>query len=118
MAAALRLQQLGVQDRDLYLFDTFEGMTDPTDADRDHRGRSAADMFEAERQRGGWCYAPLDEVRRVMASTGYPDKRIHYVEGPVEETIPDAAPERSALLRWTLTGTTRPGTNCCTCTHG
>src|SRR3712207_3635445 len=33
LAMALTLQDLGVTDRDLYLFDTFEGMTEPTEHD-------------------------------------------------------------------------------------
>ena len=34
-----------------------------------------------------------------MALTGYPEEKIHYVEGKVEETLPGAAPEKIALLR-------------------
>jgi O-methyltransferase len=33
MAAALTLMRLGATDRDLYLFDTFQGMPPPTDED-------------------------------------------------------------------------------------
>ena len=29
----LTLQELGVDDRDIHLFDTFEGMTEPTEHD-------------------------------------------------------------------------------------
>src|SRR5262245_28540455 len=34
-----------------------------------------------------------------MASTGYPQDMVLYVEGPVEKTIPALMPERIALLR-------------------
>jgi hypothetical protein len=34
-----------------------------------------------------------------MRSTGYPDQRLHFIRGTVEETIPGAAPSRLALLR-------------------
>jgi hypothetical protein len=34
-----------------------------------------------------------------MATTGYPMDRVRLVEGPVEETLPDAAPAEIALLR-------------------
>jgi O-methyltransferase len=43
--------------------------------------------------------ASLQEVRSNMASTGIATERVHYVSGPVEETIPRSVPERIALLR-------------------
>jgi hypothetical protein len=46
-----------------------------------------------------WCNAGLDEVRRNMASTGYPIERIHYIVGQVEETLPRVLPGTVALLR-------------------
>ena len=46
-----------------------------------------------------WAVAGLEDVREGMAETGYPADRIHYHVGPVEETLPDRAPEQIALLR-------------------
>ena len=34
-----------------------------------------------------------------MAETGYPQQRIHFRQGRVEDTIPAQAPERIAILR-------------------
>jgi hypothetical protein len=35
-----------------------------------------------------------------MGSTGYPSQRVHYIQGPVEETIPGQSPPQPiALLR-------------------
>jgi hypothetical protein len=101
MAAARTLISLGTSDRDLYLFDTFEGMTTPTDADVDIAGHSAADLLRRQDRRTGdvWCYASADEVRANLRSTGYPEQRLHFVEGPVEATIPDHAPSQIAVLR-------------------
>ncbi|MCW2967337.1 MAG: macrocin O-methyltransferase, partial [Solirubrobacteraceae bacterium] len=39
------------------------------------------------------------DVRNTVLGTGYPPERIHFVRGPVEETLPEHAPERLALLR-------------------
>lgn len=100
MAAALALQQEG-DIRDLHLFDTFEGMTAPTEADVNFRGLDARDQFVA--RSGGtdknWCYADLEDVRRNFALLGYPADRIHFVKGDVLETLPVSAPGRIALLR-------------------
>ena len=41
----------------------------------------------------------MDEVRRNLFSTGYPENQLSFVEGPVEETIPETVPDKIALLR-------------------
>lgn len=96
MAAALTLRRLEAE-RELYLFDTFEGMTPATSADKDLRGRSVSERM------GPYNYSQLcvslDQVAANLASTGYRDSLIHYVRGPVERTLPENAPEQIALLR-------------------
>ena len=95
MMAALRLEELGEQ-RDIYMFDTFRGMTSPTSEDGDDAERQ---WREAEREsHNEWCYASRDEVQRNMLQVA-PHERLHLVEGMVEETLPAAAPESIALLR-------------------
>jgi len=91
MAVALTLMEIRKR-RDLFLFDTFSGMPEPSKKD----GQGAHDQFLAE---GDWCLATLPEVRNNLRLTGYPERRIHYVVGPVEKTIPKAAPDSIALLR-------------------
>jgi O-methyltransferase len=101
MAAALALQQLS-QRRAIVLFDTFTGMTTPGEEDFDLHGGDAAPVYEehaAKNVGSRWCEAGMDEVRRNLASTGYPMELIRLVQGPVEETIPREAPERIAYLR-------------------
>jgi hypothetical protein len=46
-----------------------------------------------------WDYAPLEEVRKNLESTGYPLERVRFVKGKVEETIPSTSPDQIALLR-------------------
>jgi len=99
MAAALTLLSLG-EVRPLYLFDTFEGMSQPTDADVSHNGRRASDLLhESGEDSWVWAIASIDEVRANLDSTGYPDGSTHLVRGRVEDTIPDQAPPEIALLR-------------------
>ncbi len=103
MAVARTLLELGDRTRDLHLFDTFEGMTEPTGEDVTLTGESAADLMAASTDREDaesvWCRAPLDVVQQAMASVGYEGSKVHYIKGRVEDTIPAAAPERIALLR-------------------
>lgn len=102
MCAALTLLQAADTDRELYLYDTFEGMVPPLLVDVDARGQSAAVRLAMEQRSEDsnvWAYAPIETVRRNMASTGYPEARIRYVCGPVEQTIPATIPASIALLR-------------------
>jgi len=89
-----------VSDRDIYLFDTFAGMTEPTEKDVDASGRSAKERMESSSKKAWiWAISPREEVEQGLQTLDYPQERFHLVEGPVEETIPEHAPERIALLR-------------------
>ena len=94
MAMALALLQLGERDRSLYLFDTFSGMTPPSDVDVDYQGQQAQVILDTVR-----CEASQQEVEQAVFSTGYEREKIHFVPGRVEETIPAHAPASIALLR-------------------
>jgi len=96
MAVARTLQQLDAS-RDLYLFDTFAGMTAPTDADKTQSGRLAVNRLGPATLKH--LEVSMETVAANMASTGYSDALTHYVRGPVEETLPGAAPDSIALLR-------------------
>jgi hypothetical protein len=103
MAVARTLLGLGRTDIELYLFDTFEGMTEPTNKDVSRlTGETAAALLARESEKEGsmlWARAPVEEVQRAMCLVSYPAAKIHFVRGRVEETIPEQAPERIALLR-------------------
>jgi hypothetical protein len=102
LAAALRLRERGDCRRTLWLYDTFEGMTPPTDLDRSVRGTDAAAIFEARKSsddRAEWCRADRADVAKTMAMAEYPQDLIRYVQGPVEETLPAMLPGPIALLR-------------------
>lgn len=102
MAMALALLQEQDTQRALHLFDTFEGMTQPLDIDRKRDGTLAKDHLKRDPGRVGevWAVATLEDVQTNMRSTGYPEDRICFRKGPVEETIPRHSPEgQIALLR-------------------
>jgi len=102
MAVALSLNQLQRQDRELYLFDTFSGMSEPSALDVDLTGKSAIQLLREEDKAVSdsvWCYAGLEEVKEAVYSTHYPPEKIHFIPGKVEDTLPEAAPPQIALLR-------------------
>lgn len=107
MAVARTLAAAETTDRDLFLFDTYSGMPDATGVDMDSSNRSAEAMladlrkrpFEEQSQNNIIALCPLEAVRANLASTGYPAERMHFIEGKVEDTIPEHAPSDIALLR-------------------
>jgi hypothetical protein len=100
MAVARTLTARGAANRHLHLFDTFEGMSEPTNADVDFHGSSASALLNsAEKSSSIWVYSPLEDVERNIKLTNYPSNLVHFVKGKVEDTIPANAPDQIALLR-------------------
>src|SRR4051812_29813395 len=94
MAAARALLRLQETSRQLWLFDTFTGMSAPTAEDV-----SVCQISAEEDYKGTYLRVGLEEVRSAVLSTGYPQEQIRFVEGKVEDTIPAQIPEQIALLR-------------------
>ena len=89
------LQELGITDKDLYLFDTFEGMGKPTKYDISVRKISLSNYNR-------WCddmIVPLDQVKKIVFGTGYDKSRFHFIKGKVEDTLPKNCPDKISLLR-------------------
>jgi hypothetical protein len=100
-AAARTLLSVGETDRDLYLFDTYEGMPPPTEEDVRHDGKPAEVLLENNDYETStvWAVATLDDVQEGFAKVPYPAEKVHFVKGLVEQTIPEAAPEQISILR-------------------
>ena len=73
----------------IYLFDTFEGMTPRGKHDIDYRGKTD---FKK-------CICSLDEVKKNVALTNYPQGFLHYRKGDVKDTLQKDIPEKIAILR-------------------
>lgn len=107
LAMILTLQQLGRDDRDIHLYDTFEGMTEPTEHDTSTLEPPAQQTWTEARRDPAHPWSSVfgshvqgeDRVRETLVATGYPSRRLHLISGAVEETLPRRAPERLALLR-------------------
>jgi O-methyltransferase len=102
MLMASVLQQQNDTGRTLWLYDTYAGMSEPTPEDvfvypEDPAAKRWKDM--ARQGHNEWCYASLDEVKRNMRQTGYPEENARFVKGKVEDTLPKEIPQKIALLR-------------------
>jgi len=100
------LQELG-QTRDIYLYDTFTGLTAPTEFDYElsghnkqlSTGEGTLEFWELQQKEGGWCACPLEVVKNRLKATGYPEEKLHYIVGDVQETLQQTVPEKIAFLR-------------------
>jgi O-methyltransferase len=100
MVTAYTLLKLGDTSRDIFLYDTFDGMPDSTDADVSFWGARPLESTEA----GGCCgakslQASLEDVKSALYSVGYPRNRLHFIKGRIEDTVPGVAPDRISFLR-------------------
>jgi hypothetical protein len=91
-------------DKTVWLFDTFAGMTAPSEVDTS----SFSDSSPAERfsrsQRAShndWCFASLDEVRTNFEDAGVDLSAVRFVVGDVTKTLAEPAdiPEAICVLR-------------------
>ena len=106
-AASALLHHTASPEREIWLYDTFDGMTEPDENDSRFRDvLSAKAIYEREKnlapdQQSDWYWvrAGVETVRANVGLSGYPDHLLHYVVGRVEDTLPLNAPDSIALLR-------------------
>jgi hypothetical protein len=103
LLVARKLAKMGDTTRKLFLFDTFEGMSEPTGEDVSAVDQSTAgDLLDASDRTSGdnvWCYSPLDEVKANLKQSNYPFGNIRFIKGKVEDTLPEPSIGPIALLR-------------------
>jgi hypothetical protein len=101
MATALALLACESTQRQLFFYDTFNGMTEPAPVDIDWQGRSARELIRQGTAEGEHVRAAcsLADVKAVMLQTRYPWEKLRFVPGRVEKTIPQTVPDQIALLR-------------------
>ena len=104
MMIANTLMQLNALSEEIWLYDTFSGMTNPTNEDieieTNLKGMELLDNINKSTDKFNmWAYAPKDIVIKNMESTGFPTDKIKYIQGKVEETLIQHRPSKIALLR-------------------
>jgi len=94
MAVAKKLQDLNADDRDIFLFDTFEGMSAPSEHDISQTGFNPLDESKSKHMEN-----PLDLVKANLYKTNYPKSKIHFIKGKVEDTLSKYDTGEIAILR-------------------
>jgi len=103
IAAKLTFEAYG-SDKQVWLFDTFAGMTAPSDVDTTQfSSGSTEDRFRDAQadDHNEWCFASLDEVRGNCCDAKLDMSAVHFVQGDVTKTLQDKAnlPAQISVLR-------------------
>jgi len=101
LLAAMALIHFGDTSRKIYLYDTFAGMPQPDEVDQRWDGVPILPTWQNHIAAGStWGYGGTqDMVRTVMKIANYPEDKLIFVEGMVEDTIPGTVPEKISILR-------------------
>lgn len=87
-------------EREIYLYDTFNGITIPSNKDVQIQSNELAiDIYN--RYNGNWMVCPLEEVKNNISKVEYDFKNIHYIKGDIMNTLEnnENIPEKISLLR-------------------
>jgi O-methyltransferase len=101
MLIAHALQHFGDTSRQLYLYDTYTGMTEPDDIDIDFDNVAYKPVWVQTTKQdmvmgfGG----SVESVKTNLRLTGYPEQQMHFIAGDVLQTIPGQLPSHIAVLR-------------------
>lgn len=82
--SALMANELKTLDRRLWLFDSFQGLSRPTE--RDKLTHDVLSLGSMEAYEGTMAF-PQEEVRSRLRAVGFPANRVEIVPGFIEETI-------------------------------
>ncbi len=101
---AAAIFKLYKSDRKVFLYDTFMGMTTPTDADTYFATGAPALTTYLEHQQGEhneWAYVPIEKVKENFAEAGLFGHNIIFVQGDVLRTleIESNLPHKISVLR-------------------
>jgi hypothetical protein len=96
----IMLARLMCPQRVCWIYDTFDGMTEPGPFDVKRDGERAIDRWHAK-QAGGtkWDAVSLDELQAGFVAIGLSMEKIHFVSGRVENSLQVVRPFRVAILR-------------------
>jgi hypothetical protein len=86
----------------VYMYDTFEGMTAPTEADIKLQGdhSTAKAIYEDElNKKGSWLYASLDDVKTNFKNFDLLSDNLEFIQGDVHQTLDKIIPDKISVLR-------------------
>jgi O-methyltransferase len=95
--------------RDIYMYDTYEGLTKPGEYDyslnpsfmNNEKVIETWKKKQTNENRSDWCCCSLEQVKKNVNETKYPEEKLNFIKGDVFETLKDEKylPKKIAVLR-------------------
>ena len=88
-----------INNKTIFAYDTFTGMTEPSEKDFAYGGAHASDLLHLDEVK---CAASLNDVKNnISSNTSYDCTKIRYIKGDIRQTLKDKnnLPEKISLLR-------------------
>jgi hypothetical protein len=92
------LNYYNIQDKNVWLYDTFSGMTEAGEFDFDHNNTHANQNLHYELVR---ALSPIEEVKSNLSSSNFNKEKLKFIVGDVSETliINENLPKQISILR-------------------
>ena len=96
---------------DIYMFDTYEGLTRPGQYDYSTKdpvyhmdNKKVIEEWESHQtgeNTSKWCYCSLEDVKKNVYETNYPKDKLHFIKGDVKKTLLEEQniPDKISVLR-------------------
>ena len=98
-----------IKDRNIWLYDTFAGLPEPTKEDfslvfKEETYEDAITQYNQQKNDDGGsdrCFCSLEDVKKFVESSGYPTDKLKYIVGDIMDTlkVESNMPEKIAILR-------------------
>ncbi len=99
MTIAYSLLKKKNKSKNIYLFDTFTGMSTPTKKDYLYLNKKKTAKQLLKNDEYLKCIANIAEVKKNVFSTNYPKKKFKFIVGDVLNTLKKNIPNKISLLR-------------------
>tara|TARA_B100001057_G_scaffold499529_1_gene610586 strand:- start:81 stop:854 length:774 start_codon:yes stop_codon:yes gene_type:complete len=103
MSYAMSEFEIKNKNKMIWLYDTFEGMANPSVHDKNILNEKATielkNTTKKENSKDIWAYSSINYVKENINKTNISSDRIKYIKGLVEETLSKDKPKKISLLR-------------------
>ena len=100
---ALQIINKFKENKNIWLYDTFEGMTKPSKHDYENdTGKNAIIEYNQNKraENSNWCYASIEDVKENIKNFKF-NAKINYIKGDIIKTLENYSniPEKISILR-------------------
>jgi hypothetical protein len=96
-------KKINDNNKKLWLYDTYEGMANPSIYDENILNQNATkelnNIKKTKNKKDIWAYSPLSYVKKNIQKTNIKNENVLFIKGLVEETLIAQKPKKISLMR-------------------